>query len=311
MGAYATHDAIIKVLGGYYPSLQVLFFSSLLSFPLVSVVLLSDRSPGTLRPIRPGWVAVRSVCSMLTGIGGFYAFSVLPLAQVYAILFAAPLIITVLSIPILAETVGVHRWVAVMLGLIGVMIVLRPGAGDGLGLGHLAALVSACSNATVAVITRKLGGTERPLVLLMWPMLGNLALTGAALTVGYTPIALPHLAMAGAIALLGLIGGFLSILAFRSAEAAVVAPIQYSQMIWATLYGWFVFSESPDGTTVLGAVVIIASGLYILMREATPGASTNRPVIAARMRAESVTAPRSSLLQRLRPPRDQTQIDRR
>lgn len=299
MGVFATHDVIIKLLGAHYPSLQVLFFSSLLSFPMVSLILMQERTPGTLRPNRPGWVAARALCGMMAGIGGFYAFSTLPLAQVYAILFAAPLLITLLSIPILGERVGMHRWIAVALGLCGVLIVLRPGGGDALSLGHLAALLVAFCSATAAVITRKLGSTERPLVLLMWPMLGNLVLTGASLGLDYTPMQLPHLGLAGLIALLGLMGGFLSILAYRNGEAAIVAPMQYSQIIWATVYGWVIFNEVLDRPTMLGAGVIIASGLYIVWRERARGSDTNSPVTAARLRADTVTTPKSTLLQRV------------
>ncbi|TXB68264.1 DMT family transporter [Paracoccus aurantiacus] len=298
MGVFATHDVIIKLLGAHYPSLQVLFFSSLLSFPLVSLILMQERTPGTLRPNRPGWVALRAVCAMGSGICAFYAFSVLPLAQVYAILFSTPLLITLLSIPILGERVGIHRWLAVALGLCGVMIVLRPG-GQTLEFGHLAALLAALCSATAGVVTRKLGGSERPLVLLMWPMLGNLLITGAGLSIAYTPMQLPHLAMAGMIAVLGLTGGFLSIQAYRVGEAAIVAPMQYSQIIWATIYGWFIFGESLDRPTVIGAGVIISSGLYIVWRESSRGAGSNRPVIASRLRPDTVTTPKSTLLQRI------------
>ncbi|MBC9246325.1 DMT family transporter [Paracoccus sp. 11-3] len=299
MGVFATHDTIIKLLGAHYPSLQVLFFSSLLSFPLVSLILMQEKTPGTLRPNGPGWVALRSFCAMMSGVCAFYAFSVLPLAQVYAILFATPLLITLLSIPILGERVGFHRWLAVSLGLCGVLIVLRPGTGQALSFGHLAALFGACCSATSAVVTRKLGGSERPLVLLMWPMLGNLLLTGSALGLAYVPMQLPHLAMAGMISVLGLTGGFLSILAYRTGEAAIVAPMQYSQMIWATIYGWFIFRERLDLPTIIGASVIIASGLYIVWRERSHGHASNRPVIAARMRADTVTTPKSTLLGRI------------
>ncbi|MDO5642495.1 MAG: DMT family transporter [Paracoccus sp. (in: a-proteobacteria)] len=299
MGVFATHDVIIKLLGTHYPALQILFFSSLLSFPLVSLILLQAKTPGTLRPANPGWVALRTFCAMMAGICGFFAFSVLPLAQVYAILFASPLLITLLSIPILGERVGVHRWLAVVLGLSGVLIVLRPGSGEALSIGHLAALLAALSSATSAVITRKIGRVERPLVLLMWPMLASLVMTGAGLTLNYVPMALPHLAMAAMIAVLGLLGGFLSILAYRNGEAAIVAPMQYSQIIWATIYGWFIFHEVLDLPTMLGAGVIIASGLYIVWRERSRGHDTNRPVIAARLRPDTVTTPKSTLLQRL------------
>lgn len=302
MGIYATHDVVIKTLGAQYPALQVLFFSSLMSFPLVMVIIMRDPTPGTLRPANPGWVALRTVVGVVAGMGSFFAFSQLPLAQVYAILFAAPLLVTILSIPILGERVGLHRWAAVVAGLIGVLIVLRPGA-QALEWGHLAALLAALGSATTAVILRKLGRSERPLVLLMWPMLGNFLATGASLTLNYQPMELPHLALAGVIACLGLIAGFLLILAYRAGEAAIVAPMQYSQILWATAYGWIFFDEMLDLPTVLGATVIIGSGIYIVWREGRGGNSANRPVTASRIRAETVTAPRTSLLQRIWPPR--------
>lgn len=114
-------------------------------------------------------------------------------------LFAAPLLAAVLSIPILGERVGMHRWLAVVAGLAGVLIVLRPGA-QPLGLGHAAALAAAMGSAMPAVILRKLGRSERPLVLLMWPMLGNFLATGASLAIEYRPMELPHPTLAGGIA---------------------------------------------------------------------------------------------------------------
>lgn len=302
MGLYATHDVVIKVLGASYPSLQILFFSSLLSFPLVSMVLMRDPTSGTLRPAHPGWVALRTLCGVVAGMGGFYAFSHLPLAQVYAILFASPLLVTILSIPLLGERVGAHRWGAVIMGLIGVLIVLRPGT-QPLSLGHLAALIGAVGSSTAAVIVRKLGRSERPLVLIMWPMLGNFVLTGASLGLEYRPMELPHLALTGVIAALGLTAGFLLIQAYRMSEAALVAPMQYSQILWATAYGWFLFGEALDTPTLAGATIIIASGIYIVWRERSGGNSTNRPATSARLRNETVTAPKAALLQRLWHPR--------
>lgn len=298
MAVYATHDVIIKTLGGVYPSHQVLFFSQLMAFPLLAVFLLGDRTASSLRPASPGWVALRSGCVVLSGLGGFYAFAHLPMAQVYAILFAAPLLVTVLSIPILGERVGINRWAAVLVGLCGVLIVLRPGQAE-LSLGHAAALVGAICSASVAVLSRKLGRSERAAVLLLWPMLGNFVLTGAMLTLDYRPMALGDLALAGAISVLGLTASFLVISAYRAGEAAVVAPMQYSQIIWAVIFGWYLFDEAADLATLLGAGVIIASGIYIVWREGRGGHSVHRPVLAARLRPETVTSPKSTLLQRL------------
>ena len=301
MGLYATHDVVIKSLGAIYPAMQILFFASLLSFPLVSIVLMRDPQPGTLRPANPGWVILRTLCAVVAGMAGFFAFSTLPLTQVYAILFTTPLLITILSIPLLGERVGWHRWAAVIVGLTGVLIVLRPG-GQEIQLGHIAAMAGATASALAAVIIRRLGRAERPMVLMMWPMLGNFFATGAALSLAYQPMELVHLAMTGIIAGLGLMGGFLVIMAYRTGEAAIVAPMQYSQILWATGYGWFLFGEGVDPATLLGAGVIIASGIYIVWREGR-GVSANRPATSARLRAETVTAPKSTILQRLWAPR--------
>ncbi len=125
---FSTHDVFIKALGGSYSPVQIVFFSVLFSFPLVTLMLIRDATPGHLRPVHPWWTALRTGSAVVTGVSAFYAFSTLPLAQVYAILFAAPLLITILAIPVLGEKVRLRRWMAVLVGLAGVMIVLQPGA---------------------------------------------------------------------------------------------------------------------------------------------------------------------------------------
>ncbi|MEI4488179.1 DMT family transporter [Frigidibacter sp. MR17.14] len=173
MGVYATHDVIIKTLGAHYTAFQIVFFAALLSFPLVTLILVRDRSGGNLRPVHPWWTALRTACAVITGTSAFYAFSVLPLAQTYALLFATPLLVTVFSVPILGEKVHARRWAAVVVGLIGVLIVLRPGGDTQLGLGHAAGMVSALTASLAAVTVRKIARDERPVVLMLFPLLGN------------------------------------------------------------------------------------------------------------------------------------------
>ena len=231
MGLYATHDVVIKTLGGQYPALQVLFFSSLLSFPLVMLVIMRDPTPGTLRPANPAWVALRTVSGVASGMGSFFAFSQLPLAQVYSILFAAPLLVTILSIPILGERVGLHRWGAVVAGLIGVLIVIRPGA-EPLSLGHLAALCSAVFGSLASLIVRKIGRNERSVVLLLYPMMANFIVMACAMPFFYVPMPIEHLALVGVMSLFAFVGMLLVISSYRLGEAVVIAPMQYSQIIW-------------------------------------------------------------------------------
>lgn len=299
-GIFATHDAVIKYLGGAYSPFQVVFFATLFSFPLVTLMLMQDKTEGHLRPIHPWWTALRTLCSTVNAICVFYAFTVLPLAQVYAILFAMPLLITVLSIPILGEKVGIHRWFAVLVGLIGVIVVLRPGQTE-LGLGHAAALSSACLGSVASIIVRKVGREERSVVMMIYPMVSNFVVMGSLMIFTYQPMPLPDLAGVGAIALLGFTAGLLLVFAYRASEAAIVAPMQYSQILWATFFGYMFFDEHLDGATVLGAGIIIASGLYILFRESRGGRSENTPVLRNRSRASSAISFRvSTLLRRQR-----------
>ncbi len=297
---FATHDAVVKLLGGQYAAFQIVFFSVVFSFPLATGLLMRDAVEATLRPVHPWWSGLRSVAAMLTGVSAFYAFSVLPLAQVYSILFAAPLIITVLSIPVLGERVGIHRWAAVLLGLGGVLVVLRPGTAE-LGLGHLAALTAAVSGALASVIVRKIGHRERSVALMLYPMMGNFLLMAVAMPFVYRPMPLGDLGLFGVIAVFGFTAGLCMIAAYKSGDAAIVAPMQYSQIIWATGFGFFFFNEQPDARTALGAAIIIASGLYIVIRESIAGNSRNTPVLRTRSRPETGTMPRiSSLLGRRR-----------
>lgn len=298
-GIYATHDVVIKFLGSDYSSFQIIFFSGLLGFPLVSLMLMSDRSDGNLIPRHPWWSLLRSVTAVTTGAAAFYAFSVLPLAQTYAILFAMPLLITLLAIPMLGENVGIRRGIAVFVGLIGVMIVLRPGSAD-LSMGHLAALGAAITGAINSLIVRKIGSDERAVVLMLYPMLASVFAAGAMMPFVYVPMPVEHLGLMGVIAGLGFIAALLIIRAYRTAPAVIVAPMQYSQIIWAAVYGSVFFNESVDNWTVIGTSVIIASGIYIVLREGTAAVSKNSPVLSNKSRAETGLMPRIGLILRSR-----------
>jgi S-adenosylmethionine uptake transporter len=271
-----------------------MFFAGLMGFPLVTIILLSDRRDGTLIPRHPWWTAIRTVSAVVTGAMGFYAFSVLPMATCYAIFFAMPLLITLMAIPMLGEKVGVRRGIAVVVGLVGVLIVLRPGSGDGFSLGHLAALGAATTGSLSSIIVRKIGRDERSVVLMLYPMVLTFLATGALMPFVYQPMPVTDLALTAVMAFLGTIGALASIAAYRTAPAVIVAPMQYSQIIWAAVYGWLFFQESVDTYTAVGSAVIIASGIYIVMRESTPTISQNRPVLENRTRWEIGTLPRIS-----------------
>jgi S-adenosylmethionine uptake transporter len=293
-GFYATHDVVVKLLGADYTAFQIMFFSGLMGFPLVTIMMMGDRRDGTLIPRHPWWTALRTVAAVVTGVMGFFAFSKLPLAQCYAIFFAMPLLITLMAIPMLGEKVGLRRGIAVIVGLIGVIIVLRPGGGEGFGIGHLAALGAAITGALTSVIVRKIGQEERSVVLMLYPMVLTFIAMGMIMPFVYIPMPVEHLALTAVMAFLGMLGALAVIAAYRTAPAVIVAPMQYSQIIWAALYGWLFFDESIDLFTAVGTGVIIASGIYIVLREGTPSVSQNRPVLESQSRLDLGTSPRIS-----------------
>jgi drug/metabolite transporter (DMT)-like permease len=255
-------------------------------------MLMRDPSEGNLQPVNPVWVVTRTLATTLGTVCAFYAFTVLPLSQTYSILFAMPLLVTILSVPVLGETVGIHRWGAVIVGLVGVLIVMRPGF-QTLELGHFAALTAAISSAFASVVVRRIGRQERAAVLMLYPMVANFLVMGIALRWVYVPMPIDHLALVAVIALFAFVAGLLVITAYKHAEAAIIAPMQYSQMIWATIFGYFIFNETLDSPTFIGASLIIASGIYIVLRESR-GTSKNRPVLRSRQRDNTPGTPRVS-----------------
>ena len=291
---YSTHDAVVKTLGRTVSPFEIVFFATLLSFPWLMLMLMRDTEKATLLPVHPWWTAARMAASAITAVTAFYAFTAIPLAQVYALLFATPLLITILSVPILGERVGPHRWAAVVLGLVGVLVVIRPGSAP-FALGHLAAMIAACSSSLVAIIVRRIGRDERRAVLIAYPMMGNFVVMGCALPFVYTPLPLADLGALALMSGLAFAAVALIIAAYTLADAAVVAPMQYSQMLWAALFGAFLFDERPDGATWIGAAIIVASGLYIVLRE-TMGGSKTTPVSLTKARPETGTSPRDPVV---------------
>lgn len=280
---FSTHDIIVKHLGATYSPFQILFFSALLSFPLLTIYMITDEKPATLRPAHPGWLALRSVSGAVSATCAFYAFSKLPLSQVYVFIFAAPLLITVLAVPMLGETIRLRRGLAVCVGLFGVLIVLQPGNAS-LGAGHISALVAALAAALNAIVVRKIGADERGVVMVLYPMIANLLLSAAALPFVYVEIRLDDLGLLALASALVLVAMACLVAAYTHGKAITVAPLQYSQIIWATMFGIVFFGEYPHWTTYLGAAVIVISGLYILRREASDDVSENRPVLMTKTR---------------------------
>ena len=224
---------------------------------------------------------MRTVLGLIGAAGAFTAFKLLPLAEAYALIFASPLVITLLAVPMLGEKIGPARLAAVIVGLIGVLVVLRPGFTD-FGLGHIGALTAALFGSTATVIVRLIGPDERSAVLILFPMIAGIFVMAGIMPFVYRPVELPDLAIMASTGFLVVIGQLCIIGAYRAAPAGFVAPIQYSQIIWAVLLGYVLFDEIPDMWVAIGAVIVISSGLFIVFRESRGGRSRHKPVTGSK-----------------------------
>jgi drug/metabolite transporter (DMT)-like permease len=269
-GLFSGMDALIKWLSAGYPVHQMVFSNGVLA--LLPVGIWAWRTGGLwqLRTRRLSLHVLRGLCGMIAAFLAFTAFSQMSLTGAYAIIFATPLLITALSVPVLGEQVGWRRWSAILAGFAGVLIMLRPGA-ETMSLGALAAVGAACASAFGALLVRKLSRTETTAAIAFYSNLTILLGMAPVLVVEHVVPGLQDALVMAAAGLLGGIALIALISAYRCAQAALVAPFQYTQMIWGTLFGLLLFGDLPDRAVVLGASVVAASGLFILYRESALG----------------------------------------
>lgn len=267
VAAFSAMDAGLKVLSGHYPPLQVAALRGLAALPLVALWALATRPAAALFRIRWGLHLLRGVIAigMLATLA--FALQTLPLSDVYAIFFIAPLLITALAVPILGERVEWQRWVAIGVGLLGVLVVLRPG-GEGIGTwAGLAVAASALGYAASAITVRVLGRTDSTQAMVFWMTL-MLAVGGSALAApGWVAIDPAHHGTLLLVAFTGAIGQYAVTEAFRSADAAAVAPFEYTALLWGMGIDFAIWQVAPQAHTLGGAAIVIASGLYLIRRE--------------------------------------------
>jgi drug/metabolite transporter (DMT)-like permease len=259
-------DGLIKWSVGVFPVAQVVFVRSAFVLLFLCVILLRSGALRAVRTKRP-WGHLLRVTLTITSILTFFeSVKLLPLATVIAIGFGAPLFMTALSVPVLRERVGVHRWGAIVVGFIGVLVITQPGP-DGLEWPALLAVMSSLLFATHLVSARWLARTETDAALMFWQNLGVFVVSGLIVPFVWTPVGSTDLAMIAAMGALLLIGQFCTVRAFRTAPVGAVAPFQYGELIWAAIIGYVFWSEMPPSNVWIGAAIVISSGLYVIWRE--------------------------------------------
>lgn len=270
MATLALMDASMKQLVATFPPIEVAALRGLVSLPFVLAWLYwRERTIVTLLRIRWRWHLGRGVLAIVMLTGFIYALSDMPLSEAYTLFFVAPLLITALSVPLLKESVGPRRWLAILTGFAGVLIVLRPGSMT-VGWTTVAVLVSATCYALNAISVRILGRSDSTAAMAFWFMAAVAIGAGLLALPGWEPVGVEHAGLLAVLGFTGALGQVFITEAFRCAPASVIAPFEYSSLFWGMGLDLVIWGELPDPIVFVGAAIIVGSGLYLIYRERKP-----------------------------------------
>lgn len=281
VAAFSLMDALLKVFAAYYPPMQVTAMRAAASLPFVFLPLMWSGRLSDLKPARLGFHLLRAVLGVLMLITFVYALRHASLASVYSVYMAAPLLVAALAAWWLAEKVDAGRWVAIVVGFIGVLIILQPRP-DGMSLWTgIAAAVSALCYAFVVLTGRVLARTETSSSMVCTYLVVVLLIAGALAAAGWVAIRSSDWGLLVVAGGLGWVGQHYITEAFRHSPAAVVAPIEYTAILWGILIDWAVWTVLPNGTMLWGAGLVISAGVYVAWREnRNGGAPADKPTSA-------------------------------
>ena len=238
------NDALAKWLTSSYPPIQIIFLRNLLAMPMITAIVLWTGGSRALRTRRPGIHAFRGLLLIGGGYTFFRGLEVLPLAEATSLIFAAPIFITALSVPLLREPVGWRRWAAVIVGFLGVLIIVRPGAAA-FQPASLFVVGTAMFYALGMISARWIGRSEDVWTMMFYIVLFPLLFSGLMVPFVWEPPDMAHLPLFLGLAVFGTLGMTLITQAFRLASAAIVAPFEYTAMFWAVVWAWVFLSDAP------------------------------------------------------------------
>jgi drug/metabolite transporter (DMT)-like permease len=267
VAAFAGMDSLLKLFSQHYPSMEVAFLRGLASLPFMALPALVR---GRYRDLVPNriWMHLLRGSLMVVMLGAFiYAVRTLSLASAYSIFLAEPLIVTALAALFLGDRVGWRNWIAISVGLVGVVVMLRPSASSFVTVGALAALVAALAYALSVIALRVIAHTDSTTSVIVWTVGLMTVITGLIAVRDWVPLAAEHWKWLVALGLFGAIGQHLLTEAFRSAPPAVVAPFEYTALLWGILIDWTVWNVLPAARVYVGGGIVMASGLYLIWHE--------------------------------------------
>jgi drug/metabolite transporter (DMT)-like permease len=256
--------------------MQVTALRGMASLPLVCVYVMWRGAVAGLFKVRWHLHLLRAVLGIAMLCLFSFALQTLPLAEAYSIFFIAPLLITVLSVPLLGEKVEAARWWAIVIGLIGVFVVLRPTGNGMLTLAGVAVLAAAACYAISAITVRMLGRSDSSESMVFWLMFSMALGAGLLAMPHWVPIRNADWPLIGGLAVTGFIAQLLVTSAFKHGEASAIAPLEYTALAWGIGLDWVLWRNSPEAVVLLGAAIIIASGVYLIRRQ-TVNAEVEHP----------------------------------
>jgi drug/metabolite transporter (DMT)-like permease len=269
VAAFSVMDGVLKLLSAHYPPMEVASLRGATSLPFTLLPVLIAGRLRDLTPRRWPMHLLRGALSVVV-LGGFiYAVRVLSLANAYSVFLSAPLIVAALSMPLLRERIDWRNWLAILVGLAGVLTMLRPTTAGLASLGALAALIAATAYALSAITVRVLTRTDTTVSVVVWTVGLMTVFTGAIAAPTWVAIEPGHWKWLLAMGMLAAIGQYLLTEAFRSAPPSVVAPFEYTALLWGIGIDRVVWHVLPSMRICLGGSIVIASGLYVVWRERT------------------------------------------
>jgi drug/metabolite transporter (DMT)-like permease len=281
VAAFAGMDTLLKLFSTHYAPLQISTMRGMASLPFFLAVILITGRLRDLKPVRFRLHLLRGVLSVVMFVGFVYGVKVLTLANTYSIYLSAPLIIAALSVPLLREQIGWRRWTAICVGLVGVLVILRPSASNMLSLGSLAVFISAITYSLSAIIVSVLARTDTAVSTIVWQMILLTVISGAFAAAHWQPLQPEHFGWLVGVGIFGALGQWMITTAFRTAPPSVVAPFEYTALLWGIGIDWTLWGALPSSRIYVGGGIVIASGLYLIGRER----------LAATARVQALNAP--------------------
>jgi drug/metabolite transporter (DMT)-like permease len=267
VGVFSIMDAIMKQLTGHYPAVQVAFLRGASSLPFVAMSYLVMGRLRLLRPVRWGLHLVRAGLAVVMMWGFLWALARASMADTYAVFMSAPLLVVLAASVMLGEKVDRHLWFAITAGLAGVLVMLQPTVSGLMSLAGLATLSAALAYAVQVVMVRVLARTDTTAAMVFWYLLLLSIGTAVLAAPGWVPIIAADWPWIIGVGLTGWAGQHLITEAFRLAPASLVAPYEYTAMVWAVGFDWIVWQTLPGARTLIGSAIVIAAGLHLLHRE--------------------------------------------